>query len=104
MKNGMIKVSVFYPNGEGKTFNMDYYCNQHVALLGSLLGDAVKGATVEKGLGGGSPGAPATYAAMGNLYFESMDHFKIPLAQMPKKLWEICPTLPILNPLCKLVK
>ena len=55
MKKGMIKVSVLYPNGEGKSFDMDYYCNTHVPMVGGLLGDAVKGATVEKGLGGGAP-------------------------------------------------
>ncbi len=76
MKKGMIKVSVLYPNGEGTKFDMDYYCNQHVSLVGSLLGDSVKAATVEKGLGGGAPGSEATYAAMGNLYFASMESFQ----------------------------
>lgn len=76
MKKGMIKVSVLYPKGEGKTFDMDYYCNKHVQLVGELLGDSVKAATVEKGLGGGSPNAPATYVAMGNLYFESLESFQ----------------------------
>ena len=76
MKKGMIKVSVLYPNGEDKTFDMDYYCNKHVPMVGGLLGDAVKGATVEKGLGGGEPDSPATYAAMGNLYFNSLEAFE----------------------------
>ncbi len=76
MKKGMIKVSVLYPNGEGKKFDMDYYCNQHVPMVGGLLGDAVKSATVEKGLGGAVPDSPATYAAMGNLYFDSLDSFQ----------------------------
>ena len=72
----MIKVSVLYPNGADKTFNMDYYCNTHVPMIASLLGDAVKGATVEKGLAGGAPGSEASFAAMGNLYFESMTSFE----------------------------
>jgi len=76
MKKGMIKVSVLYPNGTGKTFNMDYYCNTHVPMVASLLGDAVKGATVEKGLSGGEPSSKATYAAMGNLYFDSIASFE----------------------------
>ncbi|MDL5512749.1 EthD family reductase [Arenibacter sp. M-2] len=76
MEKGMIKVSVLYPNGEGKNFDMDYYCNQHVSLVGELLGNAVKAATVEKGIGGAIPGSAATYAAMGNLYFASMDSFQ----------------------------
>ncbi len=76
MKPGMIKVSVLYPNQEGKTFDMDYYCNKHIPMVAELLGSAVKGASVEEGLGGGAPGDPATYIAMGNLYFDSMDSFQ----------------------------
>lgn len=75
MKKGMTKVSVLYPNGEGKTFDMDYYCNKHIPLVGELLGDNLKGATVEKGLGGGAPGSPAPFAGMGNMYFDSVEDF-----------------------------
>ncbi|MFC2127662.1 hypothetical protein ACFLRU_04700 [Bacteroidota bacterium] len=48
MKQGMTKVSVLYPNGEGKTFDMVYYCEKHLPLVAGLLGDALKGATVDK--------------------------------------------------------
>ena len=37
MKPGMIKLSVFYPKQEGKTFNMDYYCNTHLPLVGEYV-------------------------------------------------------------------
>jgi uncharacterized protein (TIGR02118 family) len=76
MKKGMIKLSVMYPNGEGKTFDMDYYCNKHIPMVAGLLGDAVKGATVESGLGSAAPGSEAPYATMGNMYFESMESFQ----------------------------
>ncbi|GAA3579288.1 EthD family reductase [Snuella lapsa] len=76
MKRGTIKVSVLYPNGQGKTFDMDYYCNKHVPMVAGLLGDAVIGATVEKGLGGGAPNQEATYVAMGNIYFETVESFE----------------------------
>jgi uncharacterized protein (TIGR02118 family) len=75
MKKGMIKVSVMYPHGEGNSFDMDYYCSKHIPLVAGLLGDAVKGATVEKGVGGGAPDSPAAYLAMGNLYFDSVEAF-----------------------------
>ena len=71
----MIKVSVIYPNTEGKKFDMNYYCNKHVPLVASLLGDALKDATVEKGIGGAAPGSPAPYAGMGNMYFNSIEEF-----------------------------
>ena len=76
MEKGSIKVSVLYPNDNGKSFNMDYYCNKHVPMVAGLLGDAVIGASVEQGLGGGEPDQPATYVAMGNLYFKTMESFE----------------------------
>ena len=76
MKKGAIKVSVLYPNESGKTFDMDYYCNKHVPMVAGLLREAVIGATVEKGLGGGAPDQEAAYSAMGNLYFETMESFQ----------------------------
>ena len=75
MKNGMTKVSVMYPNGEGKTFDMDYYCNTHMALVKELLGDVLKLTTVEKGLGGAAPGSIAPYAGIGIMYFDSVRDF-----------------------------
>lgn len=72
----MIKVSVLYPNGNDKIFDMDYYCNTHALLVAGLLGDALKGVTVEKGLGGAVPGSPAIYIAMGNMYFNSIEEFE----------------------------
>ena len=72
----MIKVSVLYPNEEGKTFDMEYYCNRHIPMVQEKLGAACKGAAVEHGLGGARPGAPATYIAMGHLYFDSVEAFQ----------------------------
>ena len=71
----MTKVSVLYKNGEGKNFDMEYYTGKHVALVSELLGDALKAATIESGIGGGAPGAPAPFIAMGNLYFDSPEAF-----------------------------
>jgi len=76
MKKGSIKASVFYPGGKGITFNMDYYLNKHVPMVSGLLGNAMIGATIEKGLSGGAPDAPAPYVAMGNIYFESLESFQ----------------------------
>lgn len=76
MKKGTIKVSIFYPGGEDTTFDMDYYLNKHVPMVSGLLGEAMIGATIEKGLGGGAPDAPPTYVAMGNIYFNSVESFQ----------------------------
>ena len=69
---GMIKVSILYPNGEGKTFNMDYYANKHMPLVKSLYGENVKILSIDKGLANGIPNAPVPFLAIGYLYFDSM--------------------------------
>jgi len=71
----MIKVSVMYPNKPGARFDHDYYRDKHMPLVKARLGEACKTYTVDKGLAGGAPGAPATYVAMGHLYFDSADAF-----------------------------
>ena len=101
MKKGMIKVSVLYPNGEGKKFDMDYYCNQHVPMVGGLLGEAVKAATVEKGLGG-AENSPATYAAMGNLYFDSLDSFQNSFGPNAKKIMADLPNFTNIEPVIQI--
>jgi uncharacterized protein (TIGR02118 family) len=76
----MIKVSVFYPAGDSTKFDMDYYCKSHMPMVGQKLGAACKSMAVEQGLGGGAPGAPPTYAAMGHLYFDSFADFQAAFA------------------------
>jgi uncharacterized protein (TIGR02118 family) len=72
----VIKVSVLYPNSEGSKFDMDYYLSSHIPMVQSKLGAACKGASVEEGMAGGAPGAPATYSAMGHLLFDSVQDFQ----------------------------
>lgn len=72
----MIKVSVLYPSAEGKRFDMEYYCNKHIPMCRERLGDVLKDVAVEQGIGGGEPGSPAAYAAMGHLYFDSVEEFQ----------------------------
>ena len=72
----MIKVSVLYPNEEGKKFDMDYYLNSHIPMVQEKCGAALKGGAVDQGLGGAEPGSPATYAAMGHLLFDSVEAFQ----------------------------
>ncbi len=72
----MIKVSIMYPNEEGKKFDMDYYVNSHIPMVQEKLGSAMKGGSVEEGLNGGMPGTPATYVAMAHLLFDSLESFQ----------------------------
>ena len=70
----MIKVGVFYPLTA--KFDWDYYVSKHMPMVRKLLGSAMRKAEVEKGLAGGGPGAPATYAAICHLHFDSVEAFQ----------------------------
>lgn len=72
----MIKVTVFYPHEEGKSFDIGYYCDKHIPMVQEMMGDALKGSAVEQGLSGANPGSPPTYFAMGHLCFDSVETFQ----------------------------
>jgi uncharacterized protein (TIGR02118 family) len=72
----MIKVSVFYPHEQGKSFDMDYYLNKHIPMVQEMMGEALKGGAVEEGLSGADPASPPLYFAMGHLYFETVESFQ----------------------------
>jgi uncharacterized protein (TIGR02118 family) len=76
----MIKVSALYPNEPGKRFDIAYYCEKHMPMVQEKLGAACKQIAVELGLGGGAPGTPATYIAMGHIYFDSVEAFQTAFA------------------------
>lgn len=76
IKKGMIKVAIFYPNGEGKTFDMDYYSNKHMPMAASLFGESLKAMSIDKGLANGAPDIPVQYLAIGYFYFDTMTSFE----------------------------
>jgi uncharacterized protein (TIGR02118 family) len=72
----MIKVSVMYPNTPGARFDHDYYRDKHMPLVKARMGDSCKYYTIDKGLGGGAPGTPATYIAMCHIFSDSPEAFQ----------------------------
>ncbi len=71
----MIKVNILYPNNEGSKFDLDYYCNVHMPMSIQMLSPALKGVSVEHGLGGTTPGSQPAFVAMCHLRFESVEAF-----------------------------
>ena len=76
----MIKLSVLYPKTDSTTFDMDYYCNNHMQMVKEKLGPACKRIAVEEGLAGGGPGDPPAYVAMGHMYFDKVEDFQTAFA------------------------
>jgi uncharacterized protein (TIGR02118 family) len=86
IKKGMIKVAIMYPNGEGKTFDMNYYSSKHMPLAATLFGESLKAMQIDKGIAGRTPDEPAPYLAVGYFYFENMASFQSAMGANSAKL------------------
>ena len=70
----MIKVTVLYPNEEGKKFDHGYFTTTHLSLVQGLLGPmGLVNGEMEKGVSSADPSAPAPFIAVGHLYFNTAD-------------------------------
>ena len=72
----MIKVTVLYPNGSGAKFDMNYYVTRHMPLVRDRCAPECRSIAAESGVGGGAPGSPAPYIAVGHLTFDSVAAFQ----------------------------
>ncbi len=98
----MIKVSVLYPNAAGCKFDMEYYVAQHMPMVQHKLGAACKRMAVDEGIAGGMPAAPATYAAMGHLYFDSLDAFQTAFAPHAQAIMADIPNYTDIQPIIQI--
>jgi uncharacterized protein (TIGR02118 family) len=72
----VVKISVMYPNKPGSRFDHTYYRDKHMPLVKARMGATCRYYTVDKGLAGGAPGAPATYIAMCHIFCDSAEAFQ----------------------------
>jgi uncharacterized protein (TIGR02118 family) len=79
--NEMFKVTILYPNGDGKTFDMDYYENKHMPMVAGLLGKNLKFYEIDKGIAGRTPTDKAPYLAVGYFYIQDVDEYNKAIAQ-----------------------
>ena len=73
----MIKISILYPNQKDSNFDMNYYINIHMPMSIERLSihPGFKGVSVERGLGGDTPGSAPIYIAMCHYLFDSIEDF-----------------------------
>jgi len=102
IKKGMIKVAIFYPNGEGKTFDMDYYATKHMPMAADLFGDSLKAMSIDKGLANGTPDMPLQYVAIGYFYFEDMSSFQNSMGPNSEKLKADVPNYTNIRPVLQI--
>jgi len=72
----VIKVSVMYPNAPRARFDDAYYRDKHLPFIKSKMGAGLKYYTIDKGLAGASPDAPAPYVGMCHLMCDSIEAYQ----------------------------
>ena len=102
IKKGMIKVTILYPNGDGKTFDMDYYSNKHMPMVASLLGDSLKLLAIDKGIAGRTPDEPIPYLAIGYLYFDKLSAYQNAFGPNAEKIVSDIPNYTNIKPVLQI--
>lgn len=98
----MIKVSVMYPNTTGNRFDHVYYRDKHMPLVKARMGSNCKYYTVDKGLAGGTPGAPPTYVGMCHIFCDSVESFQAGFAPHMQEILGDIPNYTNLTPVLQI--
>ncbi|MGN6352493.1 MAG: EthD family reductase [Parafilimonas sp.] len=77
----MFKVAIFYPNGEGNTFNMDYYKNNHMPMVAGFLGKNLKFYEIDMGISGRTTNDKVPFIAIGYFYISDVAEYNNAIAQ-----------------------
>jgi len=80
-KVGMFKVTILYPNGDDKTFDMDYYEKKHMPMVAGFLGKNLKFYEIDKGLAGRTPNDKVPFVAVGYFYIIDVAEYNKAIAQ-----------------------
>lgn len=83
---GQVKVTILYPNDEGKTFDMAYYTDKHMPMVAELMGEAMSHYKIDKGISGRTADEPIPYLAVGYLYFESLEAYQTAFGPHAKQI------------------
>ena len=99
---GMIKVAILYPNGEGKTFDMDYYSTKHMPMVAGLFGDAMKAMAIDKGMAGRTPEESMPYLAAGYFYFDQLSDYENAFGPNAEKILSDIPNYTNIQPVVQI--
>ncbi|NLR59298.1 EthD family reductase [Chitinophaga polysaccharea] len=80
-ETGMFKVAILYPNGEDKTFDMDYYEKKHMPMVAGLLGKNLKFYEIDRGIAGRTPNDKVPFVAIGYFFITDVAAYNKTIAQ-----------------------
>lgn len=78
---GMFKVTILYPNGDDKTFDMDYYEKKHMPMVAGFLGKNLKFYEIDKGISGRTANDKVPFLAIGYFYVTDIAEYNKAIAQ-----------------------
>ncbi len=81
IKAGLFKVSIMYPGGKDKTFDMDYYEKSHMPMMAKLLGKNLEFYEIDKGISGRTPNDEPPYVAVGYFYCHDVPEYSKSVAK-----------------------
>lgn len=78
---GMFNISIMYPAGKDKTFDMDYYEKNHMPMMAQILGENLKFYEIDKGVAGRTSNDAAPFVAMCHFYCYDITRYEKAVAQ-----------------------
>ena len=78
---GLFKVAILYPNGDDKTFDMDYYEKKHMPMVAGFLGRNLVFYEIDKGISGRTPTDKVPFVAVGYFYVQNVADYSKAIAQ-----------------------
>lgn len=79
---GMIKVTILYPNGDDKTFNMDYYEKKHMPMVAGFIGSKnLRYYEIDKVISGRTANDKPPFLAIGYFYINNLADYNAAIAQ-----------------------
>jgi uncharacterized protein (TIGR02118 family) len=72
----MIEITILYPCAPGRRFDHAYYETVHIPMALKLLGPAVKGVAVTRGVAAGPPWPDPTYSTICRFICESVESYE----------------------------
>lgn len=77
---GMFKVTILYPNGEGKSFDMSYYEEKHMPMVAGYIGDNLQFYEIDKGIAGRTANDSIPFLAVGYFYIRDVAEYNKAIA------------------------
>ena len=78
---GLFKVAILYPNGDDKSFDMDYYESKHMPMVAGFLGKNLKFYEIDKGVAGRTPSDKVPFLAIGYFYINDVAEYNKAIAK-----------------------